>query len=119
MSKAAFIILAAGDTPESLGRVVNAFMGALEYTREGGGEARIIFDGAGTQAAAAFAEKAHKYNDLFQKVRGQIEGACSYCAGAFEVTAKMKESNIALIDEFKGHPSFKKLIDDGYQVLIF
>lgn len=28
MSKAAFIILAAGDTHESLGRVVNAFMGA-------------------------------------------------------------------------------------------
>jgi hypothetical protein len=31
MSKAAFIILAAGDTHENLGRVVNAFMGALEY----------------------------------------------------------------------------------------
>ena len=31
MSKAAFVILAAGDTHESLGRVVNAFMGALEY----------------------------------------------------------------------------------------
>lgn len=31
MSKGAFIILAAGDTHESLRRVVNAFMGALEY----------------------------------------------------------------------------------------
>ncbi len=113
------MILAAGDTPESLGRVVNAFMGALEYSREGGGEARIIFDGAGTQAAAAFAEKEHKYNELFEKVRAQIEGACSYCAGAFEVTEKIKEANISLIDEVKGHPSFKKLIDAGYQVLVF
>ncbi|MBA2241433.1 MAG: hypothetical protein H0W04_00865 [Chthoniobacterales bacterium] len=60
MSKAAFIILAAGDTHESLGRVVNAFMGALEYTKEGGGEARIIFDGAGTQAAVEFSKKDHK-----------------------------------------------------------
>ncbi|MGI8438045.1 MAG: DsrE family protein [Chthoniobacterales bacterium] len=119
MSKAAFIILAAGDTHESLGRVVNAFMGALEYSKESGGEARIIFDGAGTQAAAEFAKKDHKYNELFEKVRGQIEGACSYCAGAFEVTEKIKEANIPLIDEFKGHPSFKKLIDAGYQVLVF
>ncbi len=119
MSKAAFIILAAGDTHESLGRVVNAFMGALEYAKESGGEARIIFDGAGTQAAAEFSKKDHKYNELFEKVRGQIEGACSYCAGAFEVTDKIKEANITLIDEFKGHPSFKKLIDDGYQVLVF
>jgi hypothetical protein len=31
MSKAAFIILAAGDTHESFGRVVNVFMGALEF----------------------------------------------------------------------------------------
>lgn len=119
MSKAAFIILAAGDTHESLGRVVNAFMGALEYGKEGDGEARIIFDGAGTQAAAAFAKKGHKYNELFEKVREQVEGACSYCARAFEVTDQVKEANITLIDEFKGHPSFKKLIDSGYQVLVF
>lgn len=119
MSKAAFVILAAGDTHESVGRVVNAFMGALEYAREGGGEARIIFDGAGTQAAAEFAKKEHKYHELFEQVRPQIEGACSYCAGAFEVTDQIKAANLALIDEFKGHPSFKKLIENGYQVLIF
>ena len=52
-------------------------------------------------------------------MRVQIEGACSYCAGAFEVTEKLKDAKIELIDEFKGHPSFKKLIDDGYQVLVF
>ena len=118
MSKAAFVILAAGDTHESLGRVVNAFMGALEYAKENG-QTKIIFDGAGTQAAAEFAKPDHKYYDLFEKVRGQIEGACSYCAGAFEMTEKLKDAKIELIDEFKGHPSFKKLIDDGYHVLVF
>ena len=35
MTKVAFIILAAGDTHESLGRVVNALMGALEYVELG------------------------------------------------------------------------------------
>jgi hypothetical protein len=59
MSKAAFIILAAGDTHESLGRVVNAFMGTLEYI-ESGGEVQIIFDGAGTQAAAEYGKPDHK-----------------------------------------------------------
>ncbi len=120
MSKAAFIILAAGDTHESMGRVVNAFMGAYEYVKDGGTDsAKIIFDGAGTQAAAAFAAKDHKYNELFEKVRGQVEGACSYCAGAYKMTEKIKAVDIPLIDEFKGHPSFKKLIDAGYQVLVF
>lgn len=81
MSKAAFVILAAGDTHESLGRVVNAPIGALEHAR-GSAQAKIIFDGAGSQAAAGFAKPDHKYHDLFDKVRGQIEGACSYCANA-------------------------------------
>jgi hypothetical protein len=49
MSKAAFVILAAGNQPESLGRVVNALMGALEYI-ESGAQVHVIFDGAGTQA---------------------------------------------------------------------
>ncbi len=51
MSKAAFIILAAGDTLESLGRVVNALMGALEYV-ESGDPAQVVFDGAGTLRCA-------------------------------------------------------------------
>ena len=118
MSKTAFVILAAGDTHESLGRVVNAFMGALEYAKENA-ETKIIFDGAGTQAAAEFAKSNHKYHELFEQVREQIEGACSYCANAFEVKDKLTEAKIELIDEFKGHPSFKKLIDDGYNVLVF
>jgi len=52
MPKAAFVILASGDSPESLGRVVNALMGVYEMV-ESGKEVKIIFDGAGTQAAAA------------------------------------------------------------------
>lgn len=42
MSKTAFDILAAGDKPESLGRVVNALMGAYEYAGANGGIRIII-----------------------------------------------------------------------------
>lgn len=118
MSKTAFIILAAGDELESLGRVVNAFMAALEHQGDDS-EIRIIFDGAGTQAAAAFADSDHKYHDLYQKVSASITGACSYCADAYEVTDDIKQAGIKLIDEFRGHPSFKKLLDEGFTVLTF
>lgn len=118
MSKAAFIILAAGDTHESLGRVVNALMGAREYV-ESGADVQIVFDGAGTQAAAEFAKSEHKYNELFEKVRSRIAAVCSYCAGAFEVKDQIEACELPLVDEFKGHPSFKKLIEDGYTLLTF
>jgi len=115
MSKAAFVILAAGDTPESLGRVVNALMGALEYS-ESGSEVRIVFDGAGTQAAAALAQGDHKYHDLFESVRSRVSG---YCANAYRVKEAIIAGNLPLADEFKEHPSFKGLIDGGFAVLTF
>ena len=66
MSQAAFVILASGDSPESLGRVVNALMGCL---RDDGKRTRgqNYFDGAGTQAAAALSAPDHKYHDLFKQ----------------------------------------------------
>lgn len=118
MSKAAITILAAGDSPESLGRVVNALMAAREY-KEAGEDVRIIFDGAGVKAAAEFAKEDHDYHELFDKVRDKVEGACGYCADAFEVKDQVKERNLPLLDEFKGHPSFKQLADSGYTILNF
>lgn len=117
MSKAAFIILAAGDTHESLGRVVNALMGALEYV-EAGDPAQVVFDGAGTQAVAELAKPDHKYHELLEKVRSKIT-VCSYCAEAYEMTEKIKAANLPLVDEFKGHPSFRKLVEAGYHVIAF
>lgn len=118
MSKAAITILAAGDSPESLGRVVNAFMAALEY-KESGEEVRIVFDGAGVQAAAAFAEPDHKYHDLFEQVRDKIYAVCQYCAGAYQVKDRIQKHNLPLVDEFKQHPSFKAAADAGFTILTF
>jgi hypothetical protein len=92
MSKAAFVILASGDSPESLGRVVNALMGAYEMM-ESGQEVKIIFDGAGTHAAASLSEpnhKYHKYHDLFKLVQSKVSGICSYCANAYGVAPKVE-----------------------------
>jgi hypothetical protein len=115
MSKAAFVILAAGNQPESLGRVVNALM---EYI-ESGAEVHVIFDGAGTQAAADLANTEHKYHELFEQIRGRVTGVCSYCAGAYGVKERIEASGLPLTDQFKGHPSIKQLADAGFQVLTF
>jgi hypothetical protein len=116
--KAAFVILASGDTPESLGRVVNALMGAYEMM-EGGQEVKIIFDGAGTQAAAALSVSNHKYHDLFRLVQSNVSGICRYCANAYGVVSEIEQASLPFTDDFKGHPSFKGLLEEGYHVLTF
>lgn len=118
MSKAAITILAAGDSPESLGRVVNACMAALEY-KEAGSEVRIYFDGAGVQAAVALAKSDHKYHELFEKVSDRVSGVCEYCSGAYQVKDQVEKYRLPLAGDFQGHPSFKTLLEEGFTVLTF
>lgn len=118
MSKAAFVILASGENPESLGRVVNALMGAYEMM-ESEHEVKIIFDGAGTQAAATLSVPDHKYHDLFRLVRSRVSGICSYCANAYGVAPKIEQANLPFAADFKGHPSFRQLVEEQYQIITF
>jgi hypothetical protein len=82
MSKTAFVILASADNPESLGRVVNALTAAHELI-ESGQEIEIIFDGAGSKAAATLSAERHRYHDLFNLVKSKVSGVCRYCAKAY------------------------------------
>jgi len=118
MAKVGIVVLAAGDSPESLGRVVNALMSAREF-KDGGDEVTVVFDGAGTIAAGAFGASAHDYNELFEAVRDTMAGACEYCSGAFGVKEEVQQVGIELLDEYKGHPSVKKLVERGYEVVTF
>ena len=117
MSKVAFVILASGDNPESLGRVVNALIAAYEMI-EDGDEVKIIFDGAGTEAAAALSVSDHKYNDVFKLIRSKVS-VCHYCAGAYGVTPKIEQANLPLAADFQGHQSVKQLLEQQYQIITF
>lgn len=48
-----------------------------------------------------------------------MAGACSYCAEAFESTQQVEDVGVKLLDEYKRHPSFRSLREDGYQVITF
>ncbi len=48
-----------------------------------------------------------------------IEGACRYCAGAFDAKQSLHLAKVPLLDDYHGHPSIRTLLADGYQVLTF
>ncbi|MGH2809227.1 MAG: DsrE family protein [Actinomycetota bacterium] len=118
MQATALLVLAGTEKPSDLGRVVNALQIAREL-HEGGDEVTIIFDGAGTQWVPTLSDEDHKYHSLFARTRSVVAGACSYCAGAYGVKAKIEGTDIDLLDEFDGHPSVRKLLSNGYQVITF
>ena len=92
---------------------------AARKTGEAGDAVRLIFDGAGTRWIGALANPQHRSHRLYQEIKGRITGACRYCAGAFGATAAVEAEGIPLLDEYHQHPSLRRLVADGFAVLVF
>ncbi len=118
MAKAAIVLLADTETKEGLGRMSNALTSVREFKKESQ-EVTLIFDGAGTKWIGELSNADHKYNGHFESVKGDIQGACAYCARAFGVKDEVQESGVELLGDFEGHPSLAKLVTQGYQVITF
>lgn len=103
---------------ESESRLFNGLEAALEL-KNSGDDVKIIFDGGGTYTAAQIARVESPYHFLFLKLRDRIVGVCSYCAGSYEVRDPIVAAGIQLISEFDQHPSFRTLLTQGYQILMF
>lgn len=83
------------------------------------GEVTIVFDGAGTTWIGELANAEHKYHAAFEAVRDRIAGACSYCAAAYDVKDQVEAAGVNLLDEYAQHPSIRRLIVDGFEVITF
>lgn len=116
--KVAILVLAGTESHEGLGRLVNALETAKEL-KEAGDDVIIIFDGAGTEGLAALSDPGHRRHELYRAVADRISGACSFCANAFHVRDRLIHAQIKLLSEYEDHPSIRRLLVEGYQVLTF
>ncbi|MFW6039169.1 MAG: DsrE family protein [bacterium] len=118
MQKAVIIVLADTESLEALGRVANALMTVQEF-KEAGDEVQLIFDGAGTKWVGQLSDPGHKYHDVYQQVRDKVGGVCTYCADAFGVSEQVRDAGAPFADAYQGHPSLRRFVSEGYQVITF
>ena len=118
MNKVAVVILADDESHDNLGRVVNA-LELVKELKDNGDDVRVVFDGGGTRWAAKLVDKEHDIHPLLKAVEDKIDGACRFCSKAFGVFEEVKEAGIPLLDEYDQHPSLRKYIQEGYQLLTF
>lgn len=118
MAKVAIVVLADTETHEGLGRVVNA-LEAVKELKEAGDDVRLIFDGAGTKWVGELSKPDHKVGKLFLAVKDKVAGVCAFCAGAFGAKESAKACDVPFLSEYDGHPSFRKLVAGGYQIITF
>jgi len=79
----------------------------------------LLFDGAGTKWIAELSKGDLKLAPAFDSVRDRIAGACDYCAKAFGVRNAVESCGIALLDEYHEHPSLRKRVAEGYEIITF
>ena len=118
LSKVAIVVLADTETHGDLGRLVNALEAVKEF-KDAKDDVQLIFDGAGVKWVTELSKPDHKAKGLFDATRDKVAGVCSFCAGAFAVTDGVKGAGVPFLSEYEGHPSFKKLLAGGYQVITF
>lgn len=119
--KTAIIILSdpKSGSEESLGRAFNALAAAYDF-KNAGEEVSILFQGTGTRWPEELQKEDHPVHELFKAVEDKIQGISSACTDVFGANP----SGFDLIKDNKvpntsGLPSFKKLQDEGYNVLVF
>jgi hypothetical protein len=118
MIKAAVLVLADVESHGDLGRIANALVTAKEF-KQAGDDVQLIFDGAATQWPARLEAPDHLLHGLYAEVRDRVTGACEYCAGAFGARENLQAHAVPLLGEHDGHPSIRRLVAEGYQILSF
>lgn len=118
MHKVAILILADSESRGDMGRISNALQIAKEF-KEHDDQVKIIFDGAGTTWVGKIADPENKMNPLYEAVRDDVVGACSFCSTAYGVKDKVEKTGVKLLDDYDGHPSVRSFVADGFQVMTF
>jgi hypothetical protein len=120
MNKVAVVILAdLNENHTEMARVTNALQIAQEFIEAEGDEALIVFDGGGVASLAAMLDPDHDFHGVYNKLKPYIQGACLYCAKAFDVYDTLNEADVPMLDDYKQHPSIRGLVETGYQVMTF
>lgn len=118
MAKISVVVLADIETHGDLGRLANALSTAGEAA-EAGDDVEIIFDGAGTRWVPELAKDEHKLHPAFEGLRDHVAGACEFCSGAFGVKEGVRAAGIGFLNEYEGHPSLRRRVEQGYSVITF
>jgi hypothetical protein len=91
-------------------------MFAQELQRAGD-DVTIVFDGAGSVAAADLAQPGHKMHALFNDVRHLVRGVCHYCAKSYGVLDATLHAGLPLLGDDRGHASLRALLVEGRQIV--
>ncbi|MEX2531860.1 MAG: hypothetical protein WD960_13915 [Gemmatimonadota bacterium] len=118
MAKISVVVLAGTEQHSDLARVLNA-LALTKEAKEAGDEVELVFDGAGVTWIPELENPDHKLHKVFAAVKDRVAGACEFCSGAFDVKEEVRAAEISFLSEYEGHPSLRKRVAQGYEIVTF
>lgn len=115
MHKIAIVVYS---TLEGAGKsaIYRGMMFAQELHRAGD-DVVLVFDGAGSTAAAELSAPGHALHPLYLDVRDRIQGVCRYCAKSYGVLDVVSAAGLRLLGDDRGHASLRALLEEGRQII--
>jgi hypothetical protein len=118
IAKAAVVILADTETHGDLARAVNALETVNKFM-EAGDEVVLIFDGAGTRWGGRAEQAGPSLARALPSGRGPDRGSLCHCPAAFGVRESVQQAGVPLREEYDRHPSLRRLVRSGYEMVTF
>jgi len=99
---------------------IHVLLNALDMGHNGY-DAKVIIEGAATKLIPELEKKGHPLHQLWKEAKGEglIEGICKACANKTETIAAAKAQGLTLLEDMLGHPSMRRYVESGFEVITF
>ncbi len=118
MAKIVAVVLADIESHGDMARMSNA-LELVKEAKQHGDEVTLVFDGAGTRWVPQLVDPTNRLHRVYETIADKVEGACAFCAAAFQVKPAIERTGVRLLGEFEGHPSLRKHIAEGAHIVTF
>ena len=99
---------------------IHVLLNTLDLEKHGN-SVKLVIEGSAAKLIPDLVSPDSPLNHLFQEVkdRGLIDCVCNACAEKMGVIASVRDLDLPLCAEMKGHPSMARYIEEGYEIITF
>ena len=83
---------------------------------------KIIIEGEATKVISVYHSNPQAlFGNLYKRAKdeGLIDAVCKACATKMKALEAAQAEELPIVDELNGHPSMKRYLDQGFQIITF
>jgi hypothetical protein len=89
--------------------------------QQNGYDVKLIIEGTATKQIVHLADSSQPFSTLYAEIKklGLIDCVCNACAAVTGSLEEAQRQNLPLCGEMNGHPSMRRYLQEGYEIVVF